>query len=84
METNKDIDYTTLDYGRFKRMLKEFLEDKKPLQEKDKAEIDAEKEEMKARVEKTDAQIKARQKKLPILKKAQAQANQQKPYETGN
>ena len=84
MKANKDIDYTALDYSQFKRMFKEFLEDKKPLQEKDQAEINAEKEEMKARVEKTDAQIKALQKKLPILKKSQAISNQQKPDEVGN
>jgi len=83
MKTNKDIDYTALDYSQFKRMFKEFLEDKKPLQEKDQAEINAEKDEYQARVEKTNAQIKALQDKLPGLKKSQANINQQKPDEVG-
>jgi len=83
MEANKDIDYTELDYLQFKVAVREALNQKNQLQEKDQAEINAEKEEMQARVEKTDAQIKALQKKLPLLKKAQQQANQQKPDETG-
>jgi hypothetical protein len=80
MEDNK-IDYATLDYSAFREGIRKAI--RQVLNEKDKAEIDAEAQEMDARVKQTDAQIKALQKKAGILKQKAQQVKQQKPDETG-
>lgn len=78
---NKEIDYTAIDYKSLKEGIKQVI--RRPLQEKDQAEIDAEKQEMDARIKQTQAQIQALTKKLGILKQKQADINKQKPDETG-
>ena len=78
---NNQIDFASLNYGAFREAVRKTI--RKALNEKNQAEIKAEKDEIDARVKQTEAQIKALQTKLAVLKKQQGQVSQQKPDEIG-